>query len=114
MRARAMHVPETGTFTHSSNNWAKHHPTHLGGKVTPGNQPGTFAGLHIANVDDGDDPTVEVRNGGPGGELVCALRAKAGAVIDRSKDPVRCPAGIHVVVHGNPSRLDATLLYSIG
>lgn len=114
MKARAMFSPDLGHFPHSTTTWAKHHPTHLGGKVTPGNQPGTFAMLHVANVEGGDDPTVEVRNGGPGGELVCAVRAKAGASIDRTKEPVRCPAGIHVVVHGNPSRLDATVLYSIG
>jgi hypothetical protein len=85
---------------------------HLGGKATPGGQPGVFYSMRVSSIEGGKAPMVAIRNG-EGGEVAHVLLAVQGAQYE-APEPIRCPRGVYVEVTGNPSRADITVRHSIG
>ena len=92
--------------------WSRVNCGHLGGKVTPGQNPRAFAFLRVNTISGGSSPTVEVRAGGPSGAVLQSVSATAGATIDRTSSPDQCAGGIFIAVTGKPKQADISVLFA--
>lgn len=65
-----------------------------------------FLRLVVSKVEGGHSPTVYVSTGG---RVIASTEAVVGNTIDRTADPVDCPAGLYFSVTGSPRHIEAVI-----